>query len=223
MEPFCAQYPRYSGSLGRLWLEQGGTFVLANIRGGVEFGPGWHVAGPARARTYEDFVAVAQELIRRKITSSRHLGAYGVSAGGLLVGVMFTQYPQLFGAAIPKVPVLDQFRPDLTYAGAASAAQEFGSLDVEVERVFLMSTSPYQNLDRFKKSFPPFIITSTTDDQVHPSQARKFAAKMESLGMPFLFYETEEGGHAAANTPEAQATLDALEYTYLAQQLIADE
>ena len=220
---FGSQYPRYSGALGRLWLDEGGTYVLANIRGGMEFGPSWHVSGVERRHTYDDFVAVARELINRRITSPQHLGVYGVSAGGLLVGVMFTQHPQLFGAAIPKVPELDLLRPDLTYAGPAAAAQEFGSPEVPSERAFLQATSPYQNLHPRENDFPPFVITSTTDDQVHPSQARKFAAKMESLGMPFLFYETEEGGHAAASTPDARAMLDALEYTYLAQQLMRTE
>ena len=211
-------YPTYGGVMGRLWLDQGGVYVLANIRGGGELGTTWHVTGVARRYTYDDFVAVAHDLFRRKITSPQRLGIMGHSAGGLLVGVMITQHPELFGAAILEAPYLDQLRPDQT--APRNFDYEFGSLQEGPTREFLVQTSPYQNLHRRDDSLCPLIVTSTTDDQVRPGQARRFAAKMKTLNLPFLYYEFPDGGHGLAATTGDQAFLEALEYTYLARELI---
>jgi prolyl oligopeptidase len=215
------QYPRYSGVVSRLWLEQGGTYVLANIRGGSEFGPAWHKAaiGPNRQRAYDDFIAVAEDLIRRKITSPRRLGIEGMSNGGLLVGVMLNQRPELFHAAVAKVPVLDLLRWDLLHGGAYTA-NELGSLDIPEELAFLTRTSPYHNL-RVRPDFPvPLLMAATDDDNVHPAQARKYVAKAQELGIAVLYYESEEGGHGAALTPAGRAQNDAVEFVYLARALM---
>lgn len=213
--------PTYSATVGKLWLEEGGVFVLANIRGGGEFGPAWHEAGLKTARqvVYDDFIAVAEDLIRRKITSPRRLGIQGGSNGGLLMGVMLTQRPELFNAVVAEVPLLDMLRYHRLLAGA-SWVDEYGSPDVPAERAWLEKLSPYQNLTR-RTDFPtPFLVTSTKDDRVHPGHARKYAAKLESLGMPFLYYENIDGGHSAAANLRERARRSALEFTYLAQQLI---
>lgn len=215
------QYPRYSAAVSRLWLEQGGTYVLANIRGGGEFGPAWHKAAVKtnRQRSYDDFIAVAEDLIRRKITSPRRLGIEGMSNGGLLVGVMLNQRPELFRAAVAKVPALDLLRLDLL-RGGAYAANEFGSLEIPEERAFLNRTSPYQNL-RARPDFPvPLLMTATNDDNVHPAHARKYAAKVQELGMRTFYYESEEGGHGASITPAGRAQNDAIEFVYLARALV---
>jgi prolyl oligopeptidase len=215
------QYPVYSATVRRLWLEQGGTYVLANIRGGGEFGPAWHKAAvkTKRQRAYDDFIAVAEDLMRRKITSPRRLGIEGMSNGGLLVGVMLNQRPELFHAAVAKVPALDLLRLDLIRGGAYNA-NEFGSPDIPEERAFLEQTSPYQNL-RSRPDFPvPLLMTATNDDNVHPALARKYAAKVQKLGMQVFYYESEEGGHSANITPAGRAQNDAIEYVYLARALI---
>jgi prolyl oligopeptidase len=215
------QYPRYSGVVSRLWIEQGGTYVLANIRGGSELGPAWHQAAikANRQRVYDDFIAVAEDLVRRKITSPRRLGIEGMSNGGLLVGVMLDQRPELFHAAVAKVPVLDLLRWDLLRGGAYSA-NEYGSLEISEERAFLERTSPYQNL-RARPGFPvPLLMAATDDDNVHPAQARKYVAKAQELGMPVFYYESEEGGHGASITPAGRAQNDAVEFVYLARALM---
>jgi prolyl oligopeptidase len=214
------QYPMYSAAVGHLWLVQGGTYVLANIRGGGEFGPAWHKAAVRanRQRSYDDFIAVAEDLIRRRITSPRRLGIEGMSNGGLLVGVMLNQRPELFHAAVAKVPLFDLLRRDLVRAGGL-AASEYGSLDIPEERAFLERTSPYQNV-RARPDFPvPLVMTATNDDNVHPANARKYVAKMLDLGMPVFFYEAEEGGHSASITPAGRAENDAIEFVYLARML----
>ena len=195
--------------------------MLANIRGGGEFGPAWHEAGLKTHRqvVYDDFIAVAEDLIERKITSPRRLGIQGGSNGGLLMGVMLTQRPELFNAVVVQVPLLDMLRYHKLLAGA-SWVDEYGSPDVPEERAWLEKFSPYQNL-RKRDDFPvPFILTSTKDDRVHPGHARKYAAKMESLGMPFLYYENIEGGHSAAANLRERAKRQALEFTYLARRLV---
>lgn len=215
------RFPTYSPSLGRLWLDRGGVYVLANIRGGGEFGPEWftQTLKSNRQRVYDDFYAVAKDLIRREITTSRHLGIEGLSAGGLLMGVAVTQHPELFNAAAIKVGVLDLLRYHKLSIGAAFIG-EWGSPDVPAERSFLEQTSPYHNLHE-RADFPmPFILTSTKDDRVHPGHSRKFAARIEALGMPFLFYESPEGGHFLASTPPERAMIDALVFTYLARRLM---
>nr|WP_298720958.1 prolyl oligopeptidase family serine peptidase [uncultured Steroidobacter sp.] len=216
-----ARFPSYSATLGQLWLDEGGVYVLANIRGGGEFGPAWHQAGLKTKRqvVYDDFIAVSEDLIRRKITSPRHLGIRGGSNGGLLMGVMLTQRPELFRGVIVQVPLLDMLRYHKLLAGA-SWVDEYGSPDVPEERAWLEKLSPYQNL-RKRDDFPvPFIVTSTKDDRVHPGHARKYGAKLESLQMPFYYYENIDGGHSAAANLREAAKRQALEFTYLRQQLM---
>ncbi|HVZ18646.1 MAG TPA: prolyl oligopeptidase family serine peptidase, partial [Terriglobales bacterium] len=215
--------PYYQGVLGRLWLEKGGVFVLANVRGGGEFGPAWHVVGRQREHTYDDLTAVANDLVKRRITTPRKLAIKGHSAGGLLAAVMITQHPALFRAAILEAGYLDQFRPDLTLAGGEIYGAEFGSTESPEDRAFLERTSPYQNLRKVAGPPVPLIITSTSDTRISPAQSRRFAAKMASLRMPYLFFETQDGGHALAATPASQAKLDAMEYVFLAQQLMDDQ
>jgi prolyl oligopeptidase len=213
--------PGYSGALGKMWIEPGGVYVVANIRGGGEFGPDWHQAAlkEHRQRAYDDFIAVAEDLIRRKITSPRRLGIMGGSNGGLLMGVMLTQRPDLFGAIVCQVPLLDMLRFHKLLAGASWMA-EYGNPDNPAERPFLERISPYHHL-HFGAAYPEvFFLTSTKDDRVHPGHARKMAAKMASMGLPFLYYENIDGGHAAAANLQERAHRTALEFTYLFQQLV---
>jgi prolyl oligopeptidase len=213
--------PSYLATTGKLWLEQGGVYVLANIRGGGEFGPAWHEAGLKTHRqvVYDDFIAVAEDLIARRITSTRRLGIEGGSNGGLLMGVMLTQRPELFHAAVVQVPLLDMLRFDKLLAGA-SWVDEYGSPQVPQERAWLAKMSPYQNL-KYAKDYPEvFILTSTKDDRVHPGHARKYAAKLASLHMPFLYYENIDGGHSAAADLRERARRLALEFVYLSERLI---
>lgn len=216
-----SQTPSYSTYFGKLWLERGGAYVIANIRGGGEFGPAWHQAGLKLKRqvVYDDFIAVAEDLISKNITSPRRLGIMGGSNGGLLMGVMLDQRPELFHAAVVQVPLLDMLRYHKLLAGA-SWVDEYGSPEVKAERAWLKKLSPYQNLHK-RSDYPlPFLVTSTKDDRVHPGHARKYAAKLEKLGMPFLYYENTDGGHSAAANQKEQAKRRALEFTYLAQQLM---
>jgi prolyl oligopeptidase len=213
--------PTYSPNVGKLWLENGGVYVLANIRGGGEFGPAWHQAGlkTNRQLIFDDFYAVEQDLVNRRITSPRHLGIMGGSNGGLLMGVMLNQHPEMINAAVVQVPLLDMLRYDQLLAGA-SWVDEYGSPNVPEERAFLEQISPYQNL-RARPDFPlPFVVTSTKDDRVHPGHARKYVARMMELGMPVLYYENIDGGHAAAANLNEAARRRALEYTYLMQRLM---
>jgi prolyl oligopeptidase len=216
-----SQTPTYSAYTGKLWLDQGGVYVLANIRGGGEFGPAWHDAGLKTHRQviYDDFYAVEQDLVNRHITSPRRLGISGRSNGGLLMGVMLNQHPEMVHAAIVGSPLLDMLRYDQLLAGA-SWVDEYGSPSNPTERTWLEQMTPYQNLHR-QDHFPlVFIYTSTKDDRVHPGHARKYAAKLEELNMPFLYYENTEGGHQATANLQEVARRRALEFTYLSQQLI---
>jgi len=218
-----SETPFYSGTYGRLWLTRGGVFVLANIRGGGEFGPAWHEAGlkTHRQRVFDDFTAVARDLIARKITSPRRLGIQGGSNGGLLMGVEFTQHPELFSAVDIQVPLLDMLRYEKIQAGA-SWVGEYGSVAVPRERAFLASISPYNNLKPGVRYPEPFIWTTTKDDRVGPQHARKFAAKLAAMKIPYLFYEVTEGGHGSgANFKESSFT-SALEFTYLSRKLMND-
>jgi prolyl oligopeptidase len=212
--------PAYATTLGAAWLERGGTYVLANIRGGGEFGPAWHRAGlkEHRQRIYDDFIAVAEELIARKITSPRHLGIMGGSNGGLLVGVALTQRPELFNAVVIQVPLLDMQRYNKLLAGASWMA-EYGDPDKPDEWAYISKYSPYQNLKPGAK-YPKVLFTTTTrDDRVHPGHARKMAAKMESMGYPLYYFENTEGGHGAGVTSDQRARTTAITYVYLWQQL----
>jgi prolyl oligopeptidase len=213
--------PTYAGAIGKLWLERGGVHVVANIRGGGEFGPRWHRAALKRnrQRAFDDFIAVAEDLKRRGITSPRRLGIMGGSNGGLLMGAMLTQRPELFRAVVIQVPLLDMLRYHLLLAGASWMA-EFGDPERPEEAEFLRRISPYHNL-RPGVGYPePFFVTSTKDDRVHPAHARKMAAKMAAMGLPFLYYENVEGGHSAASTLQERARRHALEFTYLTQKLM---
>jgi len=213
--------PGYSPVTGRLWLENGGAYVLANIRGGGEFGPAWHQAGlkQNRQRIYDDFIAVGEDLIASGVTSPEHLGIMGGSNGGLLMGVMLNQRPDLWNAVVVQVPLLDMLRYHLLLAGA-SWVDEYGSPDVPEERAFLETISPYQNFDASKPYPEPFFVTSTKDDRVHPGHARKMAKTFEAAGLPFLYYENIDGGHAAAANQTERARRTALEYTYLSRKLM---
>jgi prolyl oligopeptidase len=213
--------PSYSPVTGRLWLEKGGAYVLANIRGGGEFGPEWHQAGlkQNRQRIYDDFISVGEDLVARGITSPEHLGIMGGSNGGLLMGVMLNQRPDLWNAVVVQVPLLDMMRYHLLLAGA-SWVDEYGSPDVPEEREFLETISPYQNFDAAKDYPVPFFVTSTKDDRVHPGHARKMAAKFEAAGLPFYYYENIDGGHSAAANQKERAKRSALEFAYLTRQLV---
>ncbi|MGD1084918.1 MAG: prolyl oligopeptidase family serine peptidase, partial [Verrucomicrobiota bacterium] len=212
--------PYYSPLAGAAWLERGGVYVLANIRGGGEFGPAWHQAAikENRQRAYDDFIAVARDLIARGVTSPAHLGIEGRSNGGLLMGVMLTQRPDLFGAVHCGSPLLDMRRYNKLLAGA-SWMDEYGDPDKPEEWQYLQKYSPYQNARPGVKYPPVLITTSTLDDRVHPGHARKMAARLEEMGHRVLYYENTEGGHgAAANNPQT-AFMETLVYTFLWNEL----
>jgi prolyl oligopeptidase len=213
--------PSYLSTRGKLWLEKGGAFVLANIRGGGEFGPAWHEAGLKTKRQiiYDDFAAVGEDLITRRITSSRRLGIYGGSNGGLLMGVELTQRPDLWHAVEIQIPLLDMLRYEQLSAGA-SWVGEYGSVSVPAERAFWEKTSPYQALRPDAKYPMPFIWTTTKDDRVGPVQARKFAARMKEYGLPYLYWENMEGGHDAGANLRQSARTSALETVYFTRMLM---
>jgi len=212
--------PTYSAGIGSSWLERGGVYVLANIRGGGEFGPEWHQSAikAHRQRAYDDFIAIAEDLIARKLTSPAHLGIQGGSNGGLLMGVMLTQRPDLFSAVVCQVPLLDMKRYSHLLAGA-SWMGEYGNPDSADEWEWIRHYSPYHNLHKDQKYPRVLFTTSTRDDRVHPGHARKMAALMEAQGHDFLYYENIEGGHGGAANNQQQAHMNALAYTFLLQQL----
>jgi prolyl oligopeptidase len=216
-----SETPGYSAATGKLWLEHGGVWVLANIRGGGEFGPAWHEAGlkTHRQRIYDDFAAVAENLIARKITTPRHLGIVGGSNGGLLMGVEFEQHPDLWNAVVIQVPLLDMLGYEHIAAGA-SWVGEYGSTKIPEERAFLASISPYNNLKPDGKYPEPLIFTTTKDDRVGPQHARKFAALMEEYHLPFYYEEITEGGHGTGADIKQQAGSTALTYTYFDRKLM---
>jgi prolyl oligopeptidase len=216
-----SETPTYRPELGKLWLERGGAYVLANIRGGGEFGPAWHESARLehRQRAFDDFAAVAEDLIAHKITSPRRLGIYGRSNGGILTSVSMVQHPQLFHAVVIESPLIDMLRYTHLSAGASWAA-EYGDPDVPEDRAFIAKYSAYQNLEPGVKYPEPYITTNTEDDRVHPGHARKFAAKLEALGDPYLYYENTFGGHANDADPELNARRWARHYVYLAQKLM---
>ncbi len=212
--------PAYSGSVGRAWLEKGGVHVIANIRGGGEYGPRWHKAAlkANRLRAYEDFAAVSQDLFARKITSPKHLGAMGGSNGGLLMGNMLTLYPQLYGAVVSQVPLLDMRRYTQLSAGASWIA-EYGDPEKPAEWAWIKTFSPYTNATAGQNYPPALFTTSTRDDRVGPVHARKMYAKLQALGYGTSFYENIEGGHGAAADNKQSAYMNALGYTYLWQHV----
>lgn len=216
-----SQVPYYLGTVGRGWLERGGVYVLANIRGGGEFGPRWHRAGlkGKRQNVFDDFYAVAEDLIAKKITSPRHLGIKGGSNGGLLVGTAMTQRPELFGAVVCGVPLLDMRRYSKLLAGASWMA-EYGDPDQPGEWAYIRKYSPYHNL-RAGRRYPEVLFaTSTRDDRVHPGHARKMAARMKAMGCRVRYYENIEGGHGGSSTNAQTARRLALEFTFLLGKLV---
>lgn len=211
--------PGYSGPVGRAWLERGGVYAVANIRGGGEYGPAWHQAAlkAHRHRAYEDFAAVARDLVARGITSPAHLGMEGRSNGGLLAGNMLTQYPELFGAIIVGVPLLDMLRYSHLLAGASWMA-EYGDPDTD-DWEFIRTFSPYHLFDASREYPPVLFTTSTKDDRVHPGHARKMAALMLAAGKDVTYYENIEGGHGGAANNAQAAHMAALHWTFLRARL----
>jgi prolyl oligopeptidase len=212
--------PFYSAIFGNSWLEKGGVFVLANIRGGGEFGPRWHQDGlkEKRQNVFDDFHAVAEDLVKRNITSGKNLGIQGGSNGGLLVGVAFTQRPDLYGAVVCQVPLLDMKRYNKLLAGA-SWMGEYGNPDIPEEWEYIKEYSPYHNLEEDQPYPEVFFTTSTRDDRVHPGHARKMVAKMRDMGYTVYYYENTEGGHAGSSTNEQRARSSALAFSYLLMKL----
>ena len=217
---YSGSYEALEGAYGKMWLDRGGVFVSANIRGGGAYGPQWHQSAllENKTKSYEDFEAVAMDLVKRKITSPQHLGIEGRSNGGLLVGATMTRRPDLYGAVICGVPLLDMQRYNKLLAGA-SWMGEFGNPDIPEQWAYLKQYSPYQNLKPNTEYPATFFYTSTRDDRVHPGHARKMAAKMMSYGYPIWYYENTEGGHGGSSTNEQLAERLALAYTHLWTQL----
>jgi len=214
--------PGYSGVLGRLWLARGGTYAMANIRGGGEYGPGWHTQAmrEGRHKVAEDFATVADDLVNRGITTVEQLGAQGGSNGGLLMGIMLTKYPEKFGALVCDVPLLDMKRYHLLLAGASWVA-EYGDPDNPDDWAFISEYSPYQNISTGRNYPPVLMTTSTRDDRVHPGHARKMTAALEAAGQRAWYYENIEGGHAGAADNEQIAFKSALGYSFLWRMLTA--
>ena len=214
--------PGYSGVLGRLWLARGGTYAMANIRGGGEYGPGWHTQAmrEGRHKVAEDFATVADDLVNRGITTVEQLGAQGGSNGGLLMGIMLTKYPEKFGALVCDVPLLDMKRYHLLLAGASWVA-EYGDPDNPDDWAFISEYSPYQNISTGHNYPPVLMTTSTRDDRVHPGHARKMTAALEAAGQRAWYYENIEGGHAGAADNEQIAFKSALGYSFLWRMLSA--
>ncbi len=212
--------PSYSANFGRLWLTHGGIYVVANIRGGGEFGPSWHDAAlkTKRQHAYDDFEAVAADLARRGLTTPKQLGIMGGSNGGLLVSTVMVQRPELFGAVVCQVPLIDMIA--YTHIGAgASWIGEYGDPKIPAERDYILTYSPYQNVKAGVKYPPVFFVTATSDDRVTPVHARKMAARMMAQGHQVLFYENTDGGHAAAADHRQAAEMWALSFVYLAEKL----
>jgi prolyl oligopeptidase len=216
-----SETPLYRPEMGKLWLERGGAYVVPNIRGGGEFGPAWHEAAlrEHRQRAFDDFAAVAKDLIATKVTSPRRLAIYGRSNGGVLTSVSITQHPELFEAAVIESPLVDMLRYNHLPPGASWMA-EYGDPDIPGDRAFIARYSAYTNLKPGVKYPEPYITTNTQDDRVHPGHARKFAAELEALGDPFLYYENTFGGHANDADPELNARRWARHYVFLSQKLM---
>lgn len=216
-----ARLPGYMGSTGKMWVERGGAYVLANLRGGGEFGPAWHQSAirENKQRTWDDFIAVSEDLIARKITSPEHLGIMGGSQGGLLVGTAITQRPDLFGAAIVQIPLFDMLRYHEIGRGA-SWIGEYGDPRIAEQRAWIEPYSPYQKLVEGVDFPSPFLWASTADDRTHPAHARKAAARLKQLGQPYYYFEDMTGGHSGGVDNEQRAKISALQYVYLMQRLM---
>lgn len=216
--------PSYIPIQEHVWLRDGGVFVMANIRGGGEYGPAWHEQALKgnRHKAFEDFIAVSEDLIAKKITSPRRLGIQGGSNGGLLTGAVMTMRPDLYNAVIINVPLLDMLRYTKLPPGA-SWIGEYGDPDNPEEREFLLSYSPYQNLKKGVRYPVPFLMTSSKDDRVHPGHARKFAKRLEEFGQDFFFYEETDGGHGGGANNRLAAKSDALQWLYLRSRLMPEK
>jgi prolyl oligopeptidase len=212
--------PSYRPAVGAAWLEKGGVYVVANIRGGGEFGPRWHQSAlkANRYRAYDDFIAVGEDLVRRKVTSPAHLGIQGGSNGGLLMGNMLVRKPDLFGAVVCQAPLLDMRRYSHLLAGA-SWMGEYGNPDLPHEWAFIRGFSPYHIVEKSAKYPRTLFTTSTRDDRVHPGHARKMVAKMKDQGHDVIYYENIEGGHGGAADNKQAAFMQALAYTFLWSEL----
>jgi prolyl oligopeptidase len=215
--------PNYIPSVGAAWLERGGVYVVANIRGGGEFGPNWHYASRKqyRQRAYDDFIAVAEDLIARNVTSPEHLGIQGGSNGGLLMGVMLTQRPDLFKAVVCQMPLLDMKRFHKLLAGA-SWVDEYGDPEKAEDWSYISQYSPYQNVSTDRKYPRILFMTSTRDDRVHPGHARKMYAKMKEYGHDVLYFENIEGGHGGSADNREAAYMSALAYAFLIKELMGE-
>ncbi len=215
--------PAYLGSTGKLWVEKGGAYVLANMRGGGEFGPNWHQTAirENKQRTWDDFIAVAEDLVKRGFTKPEHLGIQGGSQGGLLVGTAFTQRPDLFGAAIVQIPLFDMLRYHLIGRGA-SWIGEYGDPRIPEQRAWIEGYSPYQKIVAGVEYPEPFLWASTADDRTHPAHARKGAAKLKALGQPYYYFEDTTGGHSGGVDNDQRAKLQALQFIYLMKRLMDD-
>jgi prolyl oligopeptidase len=216
-----SETPSYSANFGMLWLTRGGVFAVANIRGGGEYGPGWHQAalGANRQKSFDDFQAVAQDLVRRGLTTPAQLGIMGGSNGGLLVSASMVERPELFGAVVCQVPLIDMIRYTQIGAGASWEA-EYGDPARAADRAWILKYSPYQNVSPDRKYPPVLFVTATSDDRVTPVHARKMAARMQAQGHEALFYENTDGGHAAAADHKQAAEMWALSFVYLKQKLM---
>ena len=216
--------PSYLGTIGKLWLERGGAYVLGNMRGGGEFGPEWHQTAirEHKQRTWDDFIAIADDLVARGFTSPEHLGIRGGSQGGLLVGTAFTQRPDLFNAAVVQIPLFDMLRYHLIGRGA-SWIGEYGDPRIPEQRAWIEGYSPYQKLNEDKEFPRIYYVTSTADDRTHPSHGRKAAARMAANGQDYLYYEDMQGGHSGGVDNEQRAKLLAMQLVYLMQQLMGDD
>jgi prolyl oligopeptidase len=217
---YSGSYEPHYGAYGKLWLESGGVFVLANIRGGSEFGPAWHtsVLKENRHKAFEDFEAIAEDLIRTNITSADHLGIEGRSNGGLLTLATMVRRPYLYGAVISGAPLSDMQRYHEMLAGASWIA-EYGDPRIPAEWAFLREYSPYQNF-RAGAEYPPlFVYASTRDDRVHPGHARKTVALLQEMGHDVWYFENVEGGHGGSSTNEQLAYRIALSYAHLWREL----
>lgn len=220
--PSYSGYASNYGTIGKLWLERGGAYAIANIRGGGEFGPKWHEAAllTHRQKAYDDFIAVAEDMIRKGVTSPRHLGIRGRSNGGLLMGVMYTERPDLWNAVYCGSPLLDMLRYNKLLAGASWEA-EYGDPGTDPAiKAFWDKTSPYQNVDPSKKYPEIFFVTSTKDDRVHPGHARKMAKELQDYGKNFLYYENIDGGHANVTNAKETARREALANVFFSRQLM---
>jgi prolyl oligopeptidase len=213
--------PAYLGSTGKLWVEKGGAYVLANLRGGGEFGPQWHQTAirENKQRTWDDFIAVGEDLIKRGFTSPKHLGIQGGSQGGLLVGTFVTQRPDLLGAAIVQIPLFDMLRYHLIGRGA-SWIGEYGDPRIPEQRKWIEGYSPYQKIVAGVTYPAPFLWASTADDRTHPAHARKGAAKLKALGQPYYYFEDTTGGHSGGVDNDQRAKLQALQFMYLMKRLM---